>query len=231
MDIPVGNFTDKDIKKASEEFNKIIKELNVSSDVFVKFYPSVDFLKISFENLPKSEKGNAIGNEKIVFNTLICGGLKEIFKKLKDKEPFSNLTIDNTLYMNFFTHEFLHTTDKYPYPAIDKLDLMLSEGLREIISWQYTSAFLGKFYNKENSYFFDILANNSPIYKDVTDILKPIFDRFKGKDIFYKVNEVLRKNSHNSIFDDFGGIIAEMSNTKTSDNIMSDIMAKLEKLT
>ena len=227
MDIPVGNFTDKDIKKANEEFNRIIKELNVGSYVFVKFYPSVEFLKISFENLPKSEAGYAEQNDKIAFNTSIYFILKDTFTKLKN-----NIfpTDENTLSMNFFTHEYSHTTEVFPYPAMDILDLMLFEGLREIISWQYTSAFLGKFYNKESSYFFDILANNSPIYKNVTNILKPMFYRFKDKDIFFKVNEVLRKNSHNDIFKDFGDVITEVTNKETSRNIISDIRTKLERI-
>ena len=61
-------------------------------------------------------------------------------------------------------------------------------------------------------------------------MLKPIFYRFKSKNIFYKVNEVLRKNSHNDIFDDFWDIIMEMSDTETSKNIMSDIRTKLERI-
>jgi len=227
MDIPAGNFTDEDIKKVTKEFNRMIKELIVGSEIFKTFYLSINSVKLGFENLLKDVAGYSKGNNKIAFNTSIYSGLKDVFMKLK-----SNVfpTDENTISMNFFTHEFLHTTDKYPYPATDILDLMLSEGLREIISWQYTAAFLGKLYNKESSYFFDILANNSPIYKNVTDILKPIFYRFKDKRIFYKVDEVLTKNPHNDIFDDLFGVIAEMSNTKISDNIMSNIAKKLERL-
>jgi len=229
MDIPLGNFTDKDIKKANEEFNRIIKELNVDSDVFVTFYPSVEFLKISFENLPKSEKGNAIGNEKIVFNTLIYGGLRDVFMKLKSK---TFPTDENTIFMNFFTHEFLHTSDKYPYSAKNPLDVRLSEGLREIISWQWTANFLGQIYNQDSNYFFNILANNSVIYKSETNILKPIiFDRFKDKDIFYKVNEILRQNSYNDIFKDLSNVITEVSNKETSEDIILNIRIKLKKLT
>ena len=228
MDIPVGNFTDKDIKKANKEFNRIIKELILDSETFKKFFPSVKSIKtIGFENLLKGMAGYAEKKDKIAFNTSIYSGLKDVFMKLKSN-VFS--TDENTLSMNLFTHEYSHTTEDFPFPATDTLDLMLFEGLREIVSWQYTSAFLGRFYNKESSYFFDILANNSPIYKNVTNVLKPIFYKFKDKGIFYKVDKVLTENPHNDIFDDFGGVIEEMSNTKISDNIMSDIMEKLENL-
>jgi len=228
MDIPIGNFTDKDIKKASEEFNRIIKELILDSETFKIFFPSVKSIKIiGFENLLKGMAGYAESDNKIAFNTSIYSGLKDVFMKLK-----SNVfpTDENTISMNFFTHEYSHTTELFPYPATDKLDLMLFEGLREIVSWQYTSAFLGKLYNKESSYFFDILANNSPIYKDVTNVLKPIFYRFKDKGIFYKVDEVLTKNPHNDIFKDFGDVITELLNIKTSRNIISDIRTKLERI-
>ena len=71
----------------------------------------------------------------------------------------------------------------------------------------------------------------SPIYKDVTDILKPIFDRFKGKDIFLKVDKTLTENPHNNIFKDFGGVITDVSNKETSEIIIFDVRDKLEELT
>ena len=55
MDIPAGNFTDKDIKKASEEFNRMIKKLIVGSKTFKTFYSSIESIKIGFENLLKGE--------------------------------------------------------------------------------------------------------------------------------------------------------------------------------
>ena len=61
-------------------------------------------------------------------------------------------------------------------------------------------------------------------------MLKPIFYRFKDKNIFYKVNEVLRKNSHDNIFKDFGDVITEVTNKETSKNIILDISIKLERL-
>ena len=58
MDISIGNFADKDIKKANEEFNKVIKELILDSEIFKKFFPSVKSIKIiGFENLLKGEAG------------------------------------------------------------------------------------------------------------------------------------------------------------------------------
>jgi len=64
MDIPVGNFTDKDIKKANEEFNKIIKELIINSETFKTFFPSVKSIKIiGFENLLKGTAGYAEQND------------------------------------------------------------------------------------------------------------------------------------------------------------------------
>jgi len=143
----------------------------------------------------------------------------------------SSLTYGNVICLNFFTHEFLHTLEKYPYPAIDILAIKLSEGLREIISWQWTARFLGKVFNKKSSYFFDILANNSPIYKNETTILKPIFDRFKNRGIFSKTEEILNQNKHDDIFDDFTALIIRLSDREISNEITNNLIEQLKKET
>ena len=90
MDIPIGNFTDKDIKKANEEFNRMIKKLIVGSKTFKTFYSSIESIKIGFENLLKGVAGYAEKNDRIAFNTSIYSGLKEVFMKLRNKIPLKD---------------------------------------------------------------------------------------------------------------------------------------------
>jgi hypothetical protein len=234
-DITAGTFNENQIKQANKEFNNIIIGTKNNSGLFdnktfKSFYHAAKNISIEFDNLKDKQVGYT-ENRKITLNTSIFYKMKNAFIKLSNKIELTN---DDIVFINFFTHEYLHTLEEYSYPAISPFARDLSEGLREITAWKLTDSFLRGFYKKDSRSFFDIMYIDSPTYKDITYILKPIFDdfkykKYKDKNIFEMVDEKLAKNSHDDIFEDFGYVLTKLSNKKISDNIIQELYTKIDK--
>ena len=118
--------------------------------------------------------------------------MKESFTKLYNKK---DLNEGDSLNINLFSHEYLHNRQTFLVNITDQLSLNISEGLTEIIAQKHTNNLLNAVYGKS----FEKELNNSTIYKDVVDVIKPLLKGFKNEKIYNDIENMLGRIDHNNI--------------------------------
>ena len=230
MDIPSGNFTDEDIKKANKEFNRIIDNLK-NNKIFNRYFSDLDNenkkkTKIEIVNLDERLAGETTRNNKnndrtISFNSSIYDRLKETFTKLclgKDLDEMDAINI------NYFVHEYLHNRQIYLF-NLNGFIRNLSEGLTEIIAQRYTNNFLKTFCGDTIKYK---KVTDTFIYRDVVNVMKPLLLEFKDEKIYDDIENMLEIVNHNNIFENLLKVINGYDK-RLSITIVMTLREKLQK--
>ena len=197
--VSAGDFNPSEINKANSEFKGIVSNLK-SDETFNNHFSDLDNKNkkettIEIKNLDVQVAGETTrgqnGERVISFNSSIYDELKESFMKLYRKD----LDEKDTLNINLLSHEYLHNRQTYLVKITDQLSLNISEGLTEIIAQKHTNNFLNAVYGRS----FEKQLNNSPIYKNVVDVIKPLLKEFKNEKIYDDIENMLGRINHNDI--------------------------------
>ena len=114
----------------------------------------------------------------------------------------------DVLSISYFVHEYLHNKQTILIDITDFFSLDISEGLTEIIAQRYTNSFLKAFCGNNIKYK---KVKNSPIYRDVVNIMKPLLDRFKNEKLYDDIENMLYEINHNKIDKEFAKLMRNYS--------------------